>query len=481
MAMDTNVVGGVSNVKAEVDTANQLKIVPQVDVTANPSKVGGVKFFSENDDGTYTGVYELSSPESDKDGRLRISQDNILDVEGFFYTAQNTGKHRYGNTTLTITWSATGLTLNGGGVTTTATGCEIRTYAFFPRITSGSLYAETTVAFTAQPTANVIFESGLGLTNNTGTAAPSDGVFFRLTSSGMAAVASFNGTETVTNVPGTFIYDNNQVLKLSISVGTTGAKFWIDGHLAASISLETGQTASMMSSYSAPWFAQQRHPGTAASVFQSKIYGYVVSLGGYSAIIPPNNLGNSIFGSYQGLSGGTMGSLANFANSANPTAAVPTNTTAALGTGLGGQFWETDTLAVTTDGVICSYQNPAGTIAIPGRRLLVTGITIDSYVQTALTGGGYNAVWSLAFGHTAVSLATTEAATAKAPRRIALGTQSVTSAAAALTQLSTITRSWNFPMIINPGEFIAVVKKKVGTAPSAGVIAHTITMDYAWI
>ena len=28
-----------------------------------------------------------------------------------------------------------------------------------------------------------------------------------------------------------------------------------------------------------------------------------------------------------------MGSLANFANSANPTAALPTNTTAALGTG----------------------------------------------------------------------------------------------------------------------------------------------------
>lgn len=78
-----------------------------------------------------------------------------------------------------------------------------------------------------------------------------------------------------------------------------------------------------------------------------------------------------MYGSYQGLSGGTMGSLASYANNANPTAAVPTNTTAALGTGLGGQFWETDTLAVNTDGIIDSYQVPAASANYSGKRLSI--------------------------------------------------------------------------------------------------------------
>lgn len=104
-----------------------------------------------------------------------------------------------------------------------------------------------------------------------------------------------------------------------------------------------------------------------------------------------------MYGSYQGLSGGTMGSLANYANSANPTAAVPTNTTAALGTGLGGQYWETDTLAVNTDGIIMSYQVPAASANYSGKCLSIRGVKIDTFVQTALTGGGYNEIWAIAF------------------------------------------------------------------------------------
>lgn len=192
-------------------------------------------------------------------------------------------------------------------------------------------------------------------------------------------------------------------------------------------------------------------------------------------------VGNRKYGSYQGLSGGTMGSLASYANSANPTAAVPTNTTSTVLTALGGQGWETDTLAVTTDGIIMSYQNPAATVNVQGRRLRLSGIKIDSFVQTALTGGGYNAQLSLCFGHTAVSLATAEAAAAKAPRRIALGSYSVASGAVALTQFPTIEVDLRGAEIyINPGEFIAVAKKKIGTAPSAGVISWTFTPIYSW-
>jgi len=179
----------------------------------------------------------------------------------------------------------------------------------------------------------------------------------------------------------------------------------------------------------------------------------------------------------QGQTGETLGSTANYANSANPTAAVPTNTTAALGSGLGGQYWETDTLAVTTDGILCSYQVPAGTSAIPGKSLLVTSVKVSSYIQTALTGGGYNDVLGVAYGHTAVSLATAEAATTKAPRRIAIGSRTVASGATALPVLADVQVTFDPPLCVYPGEFFQVIRKKVGTAPSAGVVAHTITIN----
>lgn len=104
-----------------------------------------------------------------------------------------------------------------------------------------------------------------------------------------------------------------------------------------------------------------------------------------------------MYGSYQGMSGSTMGSLALYTNNANPVAAVPTNTTAALGSGLGGSFWETDTLAVNTDGIIMSYQVPVMSANLPSKRLSVRGVKINTFVQTALTGGGYNEVWTLNF------------------------------------------------------------------------------------
>lgn len=80
-----------------------------------------------------------------------------------------------------------------------------------------------------------------------------------------------------------------------------------------------------------------------------------------------------MFGSYTGLSGGTMGSLATYPNSTNPTAAAPSNTalTANLPAGLGGQGAVTAAVAAATDGIWGSYQVPAGTANAPGRRLVL--------------------------------------------------------------------------------------------------------------
>ena len=202
-------------------------------------------------------------------------------------------------------------------------------------------------------------------------------------------------------------------------------------------------------------------------------------------------VGSRVYGSHQGLSGGTMGSLANYANNVNPTPAVATNTTAALGTGLGGQFWETATIAVNTDGIICSYQVPAGSALVAGRRLKITGVAVTAYIQTAITGGPFAQQLSLAFGHTNVSLATGESGsfasgTTKAARRVplAVATQFVTAAQVASTVVSQPGGSSSdfdkAPIYVNPGEFVQVVAKKIGTVATAGVIGYMIRFDFSW-
>ena len=458
------------------NTNGYAKVVTPTD----GADAGAVVMFTENDDGTYTGTRAVRSPETDKDFRLRVGQDSLLAFETFTHAAQNTARYRYGNTTMTATWSASGVTLNGSSITTTATGAALRTRAEFPVYTAGVTYAEQLVGFSAQPTANVIVEFGLGISPDAGATVPTDGAFFRLTSSGLQCVVTFNASETTVSAPVGFSYANNQIIKFAVAASARSVDFWADDVRIATIPVPVSGGL-INSAPTLPCFIMQRHPGVAGAVLQTKLFGLMVSLGGLINNIDFDDLNATLWGAYEGTTGNTMGSLANFANSANPTAAVPTNTTAALGTGLGGQFWETDTLAVTTDGVICSYQVPAGSIANPGRRLVIKGVKVESFVQTALTGGGYVGVWSLAFGHTAVSLATTEAATTKAPRRVPLGNQAVAAAATATTALPTVYVDFTRPIVVNPGEFVAVVKKKVGTAPSAGVIAHTITFDAGWI
>jgi hypothetical protein len=474
MALDTEIVNSATGLEV---SSGHAKV--QLASAATPAMVGAVRIFSENDSGDATGTAYLASPETDQDARLRVSQDVCLESDNFYAAAQNTGKYRAGNATLTHSSTATGQVLNAGSSTAVG-GAEFRSYAHFPFYGSGFTYVELIVALSNQPVTNSIFEAGAFIGNGSGSAAPSDGVFARHTSSGWLGVASFNGTETIVPFPAS-AYANNQSLKLQIVGNNRHCDFWIDGVYMGFVESSSTSTATLFSSAALPWCAQYRQPGVAGGVMQARLCNIVVAVGGILPTVDFDDVGNLMHGSYQGTTGNTMGTIVNYANSANPTAAVPTNTTAALGTGLGGQFWETDTLAANTDGIIDSFQVPAHSIAAPGRRYVLKAVTIDSYIQTALTGGGYNAQWTLAFGHTAASLATAEGATAKAPRRVVLGAQSVAAGAAALTQLSRVTQTFTRPVVVNPGEFVAVVKKKVGAAPSAGVVAHLIHFDYGLV
>ena len=477
--------GGASSNLADVNSSNFLKVITETSASTNPQNVGALKLFSEVDAGSVIGTPFLLSPETDDDNKLRVSIENLLDTETFNYTSQNTGKHTYLNTTMTVGWSASGLTTNSGNITTTTTGVTFGTYAYFPLNGASELYTEFEAAFTAQPTTNTLVDIGLFLRGASTPYAPTDGVYFRLTSAGMSAVINNNGTETVQLL--TFTYVTNQKYQFIISVSDRRVEFFIDGILYYTHITPQAQGQPFMS-VSLPFSLRHAIAGGAAGVALSVLLSdYTISTGGQSFNDSFGTVMNRILGSYQGLSGGTMGSLSSYTNSTNPTAAVPSNTalTANLPSGLGGQAWETFTLAVNTDGILMSYQIPSGTANVQGRRLKVTGVKMSAFVQTVLAGGPLNSTFALNYGHTAVSLATAEAATTKARRVVLLPelTQVVTVAQAVNTIISQPGGSismFSEPIYVNPGEFISLSVKHIGTVGISGTIAYNMQYIYSW-
>jgi hypothetical protein len=414
--------------------------------------------------------------------RLAVSQVWPLWDDTFNATAQNTAKYRAPIATMTVTFTGGYANINGGSIVTANTNAALQTYRTFALYAKSELQVNMSVMRTQAPQANCVEEMGLFTATLPGAAAPTDGCFFRWNAAAeLRGVCSYNGTETQTAViTSPSINVNHDYL---IAIQTNTVQFTIDDVLVGTINLlvDAPTEGQPMSQAAVPFTIRQYIGATPPSLAnQLRISDVFVNSIGQG----PNRSWEDAKAGYghsatQGQNGGTMGTTANYANSANPTAAVPTNTTAALGTGLGGQFWETFSLALTTDGIISSYQNPTGSVTQTPRNLICTGVGISSYVQTVLAGGPSCAQWSIAYGHTNVSLATAEAATAKAPRRIPLAyTQCVTAAQAVNTKVGTdFYQKFSQPIIVQPGEFIATVTKHVGTVGTSGTIAHVIWFD----
>ena len=477
--------GNSSAGKANVDAAFNLNVtLPKDDESVG--KGGAVAIM---DDGAVTGVTETRSIDVDEDYKLRINAESLIDQETFDYSAQNTGKHSYTTTTLTMVWAANGLRTNGGGITTINTGALFRTYAMFPVMGATQLWIETEGSFDAQPTTNTLIDFGGMIPGAANPFTPGDGIYFRLNSNGIVGVINSNGTETqvgpfdFTNISGAPSYANNRKYQWIIQVTQRRVNFWIDNILVGSIETPVGQGQPCMAA--ALNFAV-RHAivgGAAGAALSFYMNSYTVSLGGSPFAETIGCQGNRALGSYQGLSGGTMGSLANYANSANPAGAAGSNTAANV-TGLGGQGAINAAAAAATDFIMCSYQVPVGTVNVQGRRLRINGVKVSfCNLGAVVASSATTLAVSIAFGHTAVSLATAEAATAKAPRRIPLG-YAFWPVGAVVGQTPSggdITMKFDNPIFVNPGEFVALAMKfAAGTATASQVIHYHVTFDFGW-
>jgi hypothetical protein len=478
-----------------VDAANNARVntpgYNSAGVAVGGGDINGPAVFSEVDSGTITAARRVLSPEVDDDYRFRVATDTMLDEYAFLDVVQNTAKFKHDFLTLTATASAAGLLCNSGAITTTTTGMTFGTFAMFPCGGTQSLITCQEFAMSAQPSANQVFDIGPFQRGAANPFLPLDGAYFRISAAGVQGVVNFNGTETSSGVftnagnTGTFAYANNQVYHWLIQANALKTTFWINNILYAEILTPIGQHAPFMSR-ALPWSLRDSIVGGAAgSALQPLVKSYQVYTRGAVSAEPLSAMRNRVDGSYQRPDAAVLGSLGTYANSTNPTAAVPSNTTLTVGAaGLLNQAWETFSLAVNTDALLASYQVPAGSATVPGRRLKVMGVKLSSYVQTVLVGGPCARTFGLAFGGTAVSLAQGESAsfatgTTKARRVVLLPelTQIITAAQVVSTMISQPQGSVSMfpaPVYVNPGEFVQVFEKIVGTVGTSGTIVNHI-------
>lgn len=461
---------------------NALVTLPQA---TTPAAVGAVRMFSENDPGDITGTPYLYSPETTDDYRMRTVIDTVLDSDVFCYANQNTGKHAYVATTMTMALASNALTTNATSITTINTAAAFRTFQYFEMWGgSGATYIQTKAALSAAMATNTTIDFGLFLQSGTSPYAPSDGVYFRWTSAGLQGVMNFNGSETTTSVF-TFTPTVGKVYDFTISANGNELTFWINDVLYGELT-KPAAAGTVVSSMSLPYQIRHAIGGTAAgSVVQLKVYKYSIQVND-AVNLPWQHIASARGGSQQVQHGATTGGqLTTYALGAEPTAVTLTASTAPATNTLGGLFLLP--VAITpaaSDYPLFAWLNPAGTAAIPGKVFICTGVRVGELtVTTALTGGPLVLSYAVGYGSTAASLATTESTTftsgtTKIARKIPLGIQTLAATAAVGTLSPGFQVDFSgAPLPVNPGEYLHIILRiPGGTATTGGAPRGSIAV-----
>jgi hypothetical protein len=475
---------------AKVSSAGRLKVDLETDAETNPSQIGGVRLFSENDAGAITGTVDLLSPESSQDYRLRVGVDTLLFTDAFNASTQNTSLWSYTFATMTAAQPGAG-TVNFGVVqgTTSAHGSFMRTFQYFPVIGTAPIAVEFTFGqFTAALVANEVWLMGLGIPT-AAVAETTEGVFFRLTTAGLIGELRYSGVATQTGALRTLAQITaGQLYKATIVIGEREVSFWLDDIKLGSIAMPAGNGQPFQQS-ALPAFMMKYNTGAVASTNTMRVADLTVTL---LDIATNNPWAHQLCGAgqmgHQGQNGHTMGTTALLPNAAGATTITggALSQTVTIATGLGGQAG-IQAAAAGIDGCVTAYQNPSPTINITGRNLVISGIRIDAVNLGAAVATTATIIqWSLAYGATGgtiPSLAQAESAsfataTAKSWRRVALGMSSWLVGDGIGKAAQPIVVTFDNPIVIQPGQWVAAVAKFiVGTATASQVAWCTVTFD----
>ena len=470
MALDV-LIGG-----SNVDAGGNVKV--SLPDATTPSRVGAVRMFSENDPGTVTGTPYLKSPETSPDFRLRTGVDTELFRDTFNATTQNTNLWYYAFVTQTATQPGTGYLQIGTVQGTAAThGTYLRSWQYFPLVNTGPLAVEFVACLAVAPlVANENIFFGLG-SPASAVLKPTDGVFWKITTAGIEGIIAYNGTETSTGVLLTIdSLTLNDYDKFCVVIGEREIEWWHKDVLLAEQAIPAAQGIPVIAP-SAPIFVMKHMSGVVSNTNVLRVSRCGVTLMDVETDRPWQH-SRAIAGQNGGVgqNGHTQGKTSWWTNNTAPTAAAATNTAAIAGaTTLGGLVAVLPTLAANSDGILFVYQNPAPTANITGRNLVITGIKVQGAVSVVLAGGPVVYAYALAFGHTAATMVTAETgsfvtATTHAPRMQFIGFESYAATAPVGTIGQGCYLQLDTPIVVRPGEFVALIARNIGVVTTTGAI-----------
>lgn len=483
--------GNTSGNVAEVSTQGELK----VELSKSEATAGYAIMLSEVSEPEDPGGSIRRQPEVNEDYVFRVGQDQILlksVFSGSATSANAISQDVWQQTATTMTATATNtvgvansgfLLLNAGASVTITQGISYRTYASYPLYGTYPTYIEFFAGTANGAATGKVMELGVGLVTSATSLELLDGVCFRWTQNGeLRGVMCIAGVEYYTAA--LTIPDDSATNHFVICASAEQVEFWIDGALqaimdspagAASVCLQNNLPVLMrVFNNSAP------NPLVAA---QLRIAQVNISQGAMATNKPYSYVMSAMSQHASNVPYGTaVGMTPAITNNTSPGAGAGSNT-AALVTGLGGFFLMNSIASSANDLIATSYQVPAQTTAITAsKRLYITGVRISciNFSATVATTPT-TLLWTLCWGHTNVSLATTDAVTAKAPRRVGLGVMSVAVGAVAGAPYSNeIDLSFATPIVVNPGEFIATAVRQIVSTATGNNIYGLVGFGGFW-
>lgn len=451
-----------------------------------PAQAGGSTIYTANDEWTVTWSRNVKSPKTSLHRRLRVGIDTMLFNDTFNAITQNTNIWSYTFATLTASQPWAG-TVNFGTVqgTLLTHGAFMRTFQYFPLFWKASLATKFSLGiFNSTLVANEEWRCGYGLPTVAWTA-PTDGVWFLLTTAGLYGKSYYSGVETTTSMLASLAsFTVGTIYTLEIIIGEQEAEFWRNGILLGTLN-NAAANGQPFQPASYPLFMQKLCTGNVTNTNTIRVSDINV----YISDIATNKDWNwqlATAGQWGnvGQNGQTQGKTSLWTNNTAPTAVALTNTAAAF-TWLGGIVAVLPTLAVASDWKLITYQNPASTINITGRNLLIKGVWLQGAVSVILTGWPVTYAYALAYGHTATTLATAETgsfvtATTHAPRILPLGMDNFIVTAPAGTLWNAIYRTLDVPIVVRPWEFVDIIARNIGVVTTLGAITFTIWFNAYW-
>ena len=459
----------------------------QVGVNDDSTKNGILAATARLDDGSSTAVIRDVDLNVDQDFRLLVATDSIIFRETWNGVALNSSAWTSVATTMTAVVQRGQITLNSGSSVAASTIIRVQSYVAIPVLQTfpTAIRIPFRINATTIGISNQAWEVGLSM-GVSGTTILTEGLALTMNLSGVLTFQSnFDGANAIG--PAVVIdYSGLATGRWHIATFVVhpglNAQLFINGALVAVLP-KPDRIPVFFSGGGLSVFARMFNGSTGVITATQLVIGAITaSVSGMDNPLPHKEA-SLLYGceSGSGQGGATLGSLSRtLAAGTAPTGAVPANISAALGSGLGGDFLHTNTLAIDTYGIISSYQVPVSAVGLNNKSLLITSVCIDTTVQAALTNAGAaNYIWAIAFGHNNVSLTTTASGTSRAPVLLTVGGQAAIGNAVAGTVLNRVSAPCHF--VAHPGEFIQAVVKNGGTVGGGGSLYHTIQFNGRWV